>query len=310
MDKPIFLLSLDTEFIWGPTTIKDSNYLQNKGIEIRKIISALLNLFEKYRIQVTWAVVGHLFLDSCENKKCLTWKNMNVYGYNRDWYQDPYTDIDKNPLYYGKDIVREILSNSQNHEIGYHSFSHPLFSEISKEMAKDEIKEAKKIEKEWDISFKSFVFPCNEIAHINLLKENGYIIYRGRTAAKHNLSPNLISRKIMSGIKKIIAHPVEPRWMDGIWEIQSSMQFCDQQIPQSPLIRARSGLKKTIKTKKVFHVFLHPWNLLMYKRLEADLEKFLKYVSKKRTEGKIEIMTMGQLAENLDVKGRFLHFES
>lgn len=300
MDKPCLIISLDTELLWGPAERILFDFIKRKGKEVRKAIPTLLNLFEKYEIPVTWAIVGHLFLESCEKETCITWKNMNKYNYRKKWYNDPYSNIDQNPLFYGKDIVEEILSNPLNHEIGYHSFSHPRFTEIPREMAENEIKEAKKIEKEWGIKLKVFVFPGDEIAHVDILKENGFKIYRGKSAGIYDPSKNIFIRKFTGGITKIIATPVEPIWADGIWEIQSSMLFSDPQIPQSLLLRAKLGLEKTIKKNKVFNIFLHPWNLLLYRRLESDLEKFFKYVFKKRDKGELQVLTMGKFAELLD----------
>jgi hypothetical protein len=65
------------------------------------------------------------------------------------------------------------------------------------------------------------------------------------------------------------------------------------------LPRAKLGLYRAIKSKKVFHVFLHPHNLLRYSSLKDDLDRFLTFVAKKRDEGKIEVMTMGEFAEVL-----------
>jgi len=304
MDKPVFLISLDTELLWGPTGIGPLNYVKKSGTEIRKKISILIDIFEKYKIPVTWAIVGHLFLESCDKETCLTARNMNKYGYKRQWYVDPYSNIKQDPLFYGKDIIEEILSNSINHEIGYHSFSHPRFIEISREMAEDEIKESKKIEKEWGIKFSSFVFPVNEIAYVDILKENGFKIYRGKPAGINTHSKNLLINKVGGGVNKLIAPPVEPRWRDGIWEIQSSMFFSELQIPQSLLIRSKFGLDRSIKNRKLFHIWFHPWSLLRNKRLKDDLEQFLKYVNNKRKNGKLEVMTMGELAEYLNSEKR------
>jgi hypothetical protein len=99
----------------------------------------------------------------------------------------------------------------------------------------------------------------------------------------------------------MIAPPAEPKWMDGIWMIPTSMFFCDTQIRFSVLPRAKLGLYRAIRSKKVFHIFLHPHNLLMYPSLKDDLDKFLAFVAKKLGEGKIELMTMGEFVEVLDV---------
>ena len=102
----------------------------------------------------------------------------------------------------------------------------------------------------------------------------------------------------------MIAPPTEPEWMDGIWMIPSSMFFCDPQIKFSVLWRAKLGLYRAIRSKKVFHVFLHPCNLLMYPSLKDDLDRFLEIVAKKRDEGKIEVLSMEKFVEALDEKMR------
>ena len=112
----------------------------------------------------------------------------------------------------------------------------------------------------------------------------------------------MIVKKVRRGVSKLIAPPIKPRWNNGIWEIQSSMIFSDSQMPQSLLLRGKVGLERTIKEKKVFHIYLHPWNLLWYQRLRDDLEIMLKYVAKRRDEGKLDVLTMGELAEYLNSK--------
>jgi hypothetical protein len=102
----------------------------------------------------------------------------------------------------------------------------------------------------------------------------------------------------------MIAPPVEPEWEDGIWKIPSSMHFCDPQIEFSVLLRAKLGLYRAIRSKKVFHIWLHPHNLLMYPSLRDDLDKFLAFVAKKRDEEKIDVMTMGEFGEVLNGNAR------
>ena len=302
MDKPTFIISLDVESIWGyvsDPTNKSITLMKNDDNNVRGCTDVLLHLFQKHNIPATWAVVGHLFLDHCECEDGIPHKNMP--RFKEDWYSaDPCTDIQRDPLYYGKDIIEKILSNPVEHEIGYHSFSHVPFSECSREVAEAEIKEGVKLAKGLGVTLKSFVFPEDEIGHINVLKENGFKIYRGEKLGRHNPNQSFLIRKFNGGIGKMVAPPAEPKWMDGIWEIPSSMFFRDLQIKFSLLPRAKIGLYRAIRSKKVFHVFLHPHNLLMYPSLKDDMDKFLGIVAKKRNEGKIEVMTMGEFAEVLD----------
>ena len=303
--SPIFIISLDVELLWGAVLYpfhKTVNLLRNDKQKGRGCIDTLLNLFEKHNIPVTWAVVGHLFLDHCECEDGIPHKDMP--RFKEDWYSaDPCTDIQRDPLYYGKDIIEKILSNRIEHEIGYHSFSHIVFSECSREVAEAEIKMSDKLAKEFGITLKSFVFPENKIGHVDVLKENGFKIYRGENGCRRSdPSQNILVRKFNGGINKLIAPPVDPKWMDGICEIPSSMSFCDPQIKFSVLPRAKLGLYRAIRSKKVFHIFLHPHNLLIYSSLKDDLDKFLGVVSEKRGEGEIEVMTMGEFAEHLSGK--------
>ena len=306
LNKPTFIISLDTELIWGYTAYplsKVISLMKNDDKKVRGCIDTLLNLFEKHNIPATWAIVGHLFLDHCECEDGVPHKDMP--RFKEDWYSsDPCTDIQKDPLYYGKDIVEKILSSRIEHEIGYHSFSHVVFSECSRVVADAETKMGSKLAKEFGITFKSFVFPENKIGHVDVLKENGFKIYRGENLGRYDLNQSFLIRKFNGGIDKMIAPPTEPKWMDGIWEIPSSMFFCDPQIKFSVLPRAKIGLYRAIISKKVFHIFLHPHNLLMYPSLKDDLDRFFGVVSKKRGEGKIKVMTMEEFADVLDGRMR------
>ena len=302
MDNPIFIISLDVELIWGyitELTHKSITLMKNDDTKGRGSIDTLLNLFEKHNIPATWAVVGHLFLDHCECEDGIPHKDMP--RFKEDWYSsDPCTDIKRDPLYYGKDIVEKILSNQIEHEIGYHSFSHVVFSECSREVAEAEVKVGNKLAKEFGITLNSFVFPENKIGHIDILKENGFKIYRGENLGRYDVSQSFLIRKFNGGIDKMLAPPAEPKWMDGVWAIPSSMYFCDPQIKLSVLPKAKIGLYRAIRSKKVFHIFLHPHSLLMYPSLKDDLDKFLAVVAKKRDDGKIEVMTMGEFGEFLE----------
>jgi peptidoglycan/xylan/chitin deacetylase (PgdA/CDA1 family) len=300
---PIFTLSLDTELIWGIIhTNADASSLINDEKHCRGAINTLLNIFEKHNIPATWAVVGHLFLDHCEKETGIPHRNMP--RFKDDWYSyDPCTDIKRDPLYYGRDIVEKILSSPVRHEIGYHSFSHVIFSECSREVAEAEIKEGLKLAKEFGITLKSFVFPDDRIGHLDVLKENGFVAYRG-TRAKHiSAIQNLVFRKAGGAVDKIVALPVEPKWVDGIWEIPSSMILQDPLFHFTLIPRARVGINRAIKENKVFHVYLHPQALLSQPSIARKLNDLLTFVAKKRNEGKLQVMTMGEFASHLNQNG-------
>lgn len=307
IDRPVFIISLDLELIWGIIhTEADVNLLIKDEKHCRGAIDFLLNIFETYNIPATWAIVGHLFLDHCEKEGGIPHKNMP--RFKPDWYDcDPCTDIHRDPLYYGSDIVKNILSSPIRHEIGYHSFSHVIFSRCSKEVAEAEINMGVKLAKQLDINFKSFVFPQDEIGHIDILKKYGFRIFRGRVNKRgHMNNQRVIIRKINSAMDLIIAKPVEPRLTNGIWEISSSMLF-SASFPFifSILPRAKIGIHRAMRSNKVFHIFIHAQSLLYRPLLAKNLVKLLAFVSKKRDEKKIEVMTMGEFSEVLNDRNEF-----
>ncbi len=67
--KGIFTVSLDFELYWGFRDKRNiREYEENlKGVE--KAIEGTLDLFDKYDIHATWAIVGFLFAQDIEELK-------------------------------------------------------------------------------------------------------------------------------------------------------------------------------------------------------------------------------------------------
>ena len=302
--EPIFVISLDVELLWGEilsTNSKTAGLLMNDDKNGRGNTDLLLSLLEKYNIPATWAIVGHLFLDRCQRENGVPHHGMP--RFKDDWYSvDPCSNVHQDPLYYGRDIIEKVISSPVEHEIGYHSFSHVPFAECNREVAEAEIKEGVELANTLGITFKSFVFPYNAIGHIDVLRENGFEIFRGRNLRRQDSNQSLLIRKASGAIDKAIAPPTEPVWRDGIWEIPASMLFYDPQMSFSLFPRARLGLERAIRANKVFHIFLHPHNLLAQPSLGKMLDTFLSLVAKKRDEGKLQVFTMGGLASYLNKK--------
>lgn len=303
-DKPVFMLTLDTELAWGRIRDSDSHVLaamRRDPTSIRGTIDYLLSIFRKHDIAATWAIVGHLFLDHCSKEDGLAHKNMP--RFERDWYSfDPSSDIRRAPLYYGKDIVERILSSPVKHEIGLHSFSHVLFSECDREVAQAEIREGVKLARQFGITPKSFVFPENKVGHIDVLRENGLKIYRGPDLTRADPAQSYLHRKFNGAMDMIIPKVAEPIWRQGIWEIPGNGMFGEiPQIPSGVIIRGKLGLERAIRQNGIFHVWLHPYNLVLQPSLAGHIDRFLCFISRKRDEGKIRVMTMAELASSLKV---------
>jgi peptidoglycan/xylan/chitin deacetylase (PgdA/CDA1 family) len=259
-----FILSIDTELKWGfrfYPAARMARVLQDNEDKAISVIGAFLDLFERYLIPTTWAVVGKLF------------------------YEHP-------------EILASIRKSTIEHEIGYHSYSHIRFSQASRAAAETELKEGLKIQDEFGVRFRSFVFPENMIGHVDLLRAYGFSIYRGPNSAGANINKILPIRAKNYALFRIVAPPVEPRWKDTIWEIPSSMVFYDIPLFQKlTTFRAKQGLKKAIEAGSTFHIFLHPEDVLVEPKLLDRLEKVLQFVKTEAEKKELFPITMGDFAE-------------
>jgi peptidoglycan/xylan/chitin deacetylase (PgdA/CDA1 family) len=260
------MVSIDTELKYAYTLhpdLKIVKMLQNHEDTAIAAIDRMLQLFETYNVPATWALVGKLF------------------------YEYP-------------EIVDKIRGTTVLHEIGYHSFSHIRFSESSRQAAKTELDEGLKIQDEFGVDLKSFVFPENRIGHVDLLNEYGYVIYRGANMAGKSVNKPLLVRAKNFAVSKLVAPPIKPVWKDGIWEIQSSMIFYDSPYFQTLSLRAKQGIREAIAVGNTFHMFIHPQDVLLDPKLLDRFEKVLQFVSAETGENRLSSITMGDLALALD----------
>ena len=299
-DRSVFIFSIDAECLWVP--LSDPHYRDLLPVDEemnRRAILALLRLVEKNDITATWAVVGQPIMGECDPQRCDHWKQADGHNCSSSIPGNPCYGAHRGSLRMGIDLVNTILSCRVPQEIGYHSFSHMPFTRISRRMAEDELKKTRGLEKEWGTRLRSFVFPENKVGHVDLLKKYGFDIYRGETMRRYRKEHGTIKRTVYGAIDKIIAPPVYPIRHDGIWELRGSMDFCDPQVPNRAIPAARLGMFRAEHSNQTFHIYVHPWNLLLLNRLEKDLDRFLGHIHKKALNGKVEVMSMGEYATHL-----------
>lgn len=186
MKNGSFVISLDFELHWGifdHTRIED--YKQNLD-SVEEVIMRLLDLSERYNIQLTFAIVGFLF---ARNRKELeAFIPSELPSYVNEKY-DPYIVLSSigdsendDPYHYAPSLIEKI-KNHQNHEIGTHTFSHYYCLEngqTTQQFAQD-MRSAKNIAKRMGVDLKSIVFPRNQLSssHLEVCRDIGIISYRG-----------------------------------------------------------------------------------------------------------------------------------
>lgn len=312
LEKGIFTISIDTELAWGTFDHGGHIKYQDAYKKYRFIIAELLRLFKRYEISATWAIVGHLFLDSCkkENGKLhpdIVRPKHNWFPY--DWFNcDPGTDISMDNFWYGGDIVNMIKDATPKQEIACHSFCHPIFSDVgcSEETAKSDVAKCVALAKERGVELKSFTFPRNLPGHLDILSEYGFETFRGRDAAFCNLRSDFLRKAMLlfSDMFPVAPPVVEPNLIfdNRLLEVKGSMLFrfahgASRIIPKrTRFMKAKKGIDAAIKKKKVFHLWLHPISFAWKtSQMLDEFRDILEYASSRRNEGTLKIATLQQI---------------
>jgi hypothetical protein len=217
----------------------------------RENFPTLLDLFDRFETPVTWATVGHLFLEGCERNAGRAHAEMprpayfenEYWQYSRgDWYDcDPCRDWHTAPEWYAPDLIRLILSARVRHEIACHTFSHIDCSEAycPPGLMEAELEACRRAAQPFGLELKSFVFPANFAGNIASLQQAGFTGYRLHT--RHHLG---LPQQDGQGLWRIPGglHWEKPEgWSAGDW------------------IRAlKHCLDKAIQTGTLLHLWFHP----------------------------------------------------
>lgn len=312
------VLSLDLELSWGRFDKLSTNVLDTESLEERKHIKRLLALFDRYEIPATWAMVGHLMLDSCirdqEGQAHVEVSPQPQFSwFAHNWFCfDPCTKASLAPSWYAPDIVDWIRAAKVHHEIGSHSFAHIYYGdpECTSLVARADIKAAVNAAAQKGVALNSFVFPRNQVGHLPLLKSFGFQTYRGAMPA---LIPGAggALRRVANLLDQLCARPPKPvkaeEALPGFWNIPGNHFFMARDgirkyIPiASRVLKGKRGIDNAVKTGQLYHLWFHPFNLNTDSdAMFSGLEQIFSYASRMREEGRLNILTMEEYARHLE----------
>jgi hypothetical protein len=227
-----FVLSLDTELAWGAVHRGSYAGREKDFDRTRYVVEELLSILDKYEIKATWAIVGHLFLETCwpsdgvKHPEIVRPDYPNFVG---DWFdRDPCSNVYEDPYWYGTDIVRQIQECATPQEIGSHNFSHVIVEDgCSKESFASELKAAKAAAAEWDVSLESFIFPRNVINHLDVLQDSGITSFRGMTPNWTAKLPGVLRRpaRFIDAFLPNGSPTAKPNFQHGMWDIPASYNY-------------------------------------------------------------------------------------
>ena len=287
MGKGYLTISIDFELAWGVWDIVTREDLAFAETAERPICAALIELFDRYDVAVTWAMVAAI-LDRSSSK--------SLPGREACWY--------------APDIVEGIVTAKVAHEIGSHSGRHVYFDQSSVAAAADDLEFARDVHHRNGLSFRSFVYPRNGVGHLDLLPRFGIASYRGPDGGWVDAAGRLGSgvRRIVNLLDKALPvspQPVHPMNNGTLTDVPGSTQILARNglrrfiLPPVTQARLRRGLERACQAGAVFHLWFHPSNF--YFRTDeqiATLSDFLEHAAAEAARGRIEIRTMGSWASS------------
>lgn len=313
IDKGAFIISLDTEFAWGKISLAHKNEYYHLFEETEKVIIRLLELFKKYDVPVTWAIVGRLLEDINNPTEHIQLDLSNYFKgeISNDIYMDEDLNKDDNSYIVKTNLADTILSYDQNHEIATHTYSHIYLEDwLDTKYVEEDFIASMQIAKLRGVDFSSIVLPKNIINHLDILRKYGIKCYRGIDENWYsNLPPKLqkIARQLdcLLPISGDVIEPYEP--IEGLMNIPGSILFRVyhrgfKRFYSTSLLalKAKLALKKASEQNKIVHLRFHPFNFAYksdqhFKALESVLIK----VKKLQSSGILETHTMKSMNEKI-----------
>ena len=287
MAKGSLTISIDLELAWGVWDTVTSDDLRMAETAERPICAALIELFDRFEIPATWAVVAALLHE----------------GSSKSRPGSP-------PCWYAPDIMNRLINAKVAHDIGSHGGRHVYFGDITPAEARQDLEFAREVHHLNALQFKSFVFPRNSIGHFDLLAQAGLRVFRGPDVGWFSSAARAgrLAARAANFADKLLAIPpsaVAVARCGGLLDVPGSMLLLGRNgarrfvLPAVSRAKLQMGLARAARTGGVFHLWFHPSNFY-YRREEqlATLGWFLEHAAEEAGRGRIEFRTMGSYAED------------
>jgi peptidoglycan/xylan/chitin deacetylase (PgdA/CDA1 family) len=292
MQRGKLTISIDLELAWGVWDYVTPEHLRMAEECERPIVATLIDLFDRYDVPATWAIVAALLDEASSRARP---------GCQACWY--------------APDLVERLLGARTAHEVGSHSGRHIYFDTASAAEARADLEFASGIHRARGLPFRSFVFPRGAGGHLDLLAgaglrvcnyaDVGWVEVARGAGQRIGQAANLVDK-----LMPIPPHPAQVEQRGALVHIAKSMLLMGRNGPRRFILPAvtraklRSGLERARRTGGIFHFWFHPSNFY-YRREEqfATLAWFLEHAAKEAELGHIELRTMGSYAMNDSTEG-------
>lgn len=316
MENGALVISLDFELLWGVFDKVDWREKKQYFRNTRKVIPDILQLFEKYEIQCTWATVGMLFNENWDewNENILDilpeYENSELSAFK---YGKSIQSIESEELCFAPALIR-LIKQSPGQEIGTHTYSHYYCLEAGQtiESFRADLKKSREVAGKFDIKLKSLVFPRNQYnsEYLEVCMEMGLQTVRTNPDVWYwnNTQEDSLQQKIFrTGDAYIgfnnksyrdigeLSSGITGQKASRLLRPNSGRNFIDK----GRIKRIQSEMSAAAKNKEVYHLWWHPHNFggNPEKNLH-ELESILGHFKICQNKFGFESLSMGQISKD------------
>ncbi len=315
----IFTISLDFELYWGVRDKLTLEQYRSNLLGVRQAVPALLDLFGKYEIHATWAIVGFLMF---ENKAQLLAGLPHRKPHYTNANLSPYSVLDQigndehdDPYHYAPSLVRRIAA-TPHQELASHTFSHYYTLEPGQTLEdfREDLQAALQVAQGYGSRPTTLIFPRNQThpEYLRLCRELGFRVYRGNeeiwfyeAQRDEHLTPlHRIYRFMDTYFNLAGTHAYTlPQAQEGLVNVPSSRflrPYNRRLWFLEPLRRRRivRSLKYAAQTDQIFHLWWHPHNFgVNLEQNLAFLESVFKTFDKFRRQYKMQSLNMAEVGQ-------------
>ena len=289
-------ISADFELSWACRGWRSAEQTRLKAARERCNVSYLVPLLEEYDIPVTWATVGHLFLERCERgtdgrahpqmPRPIMATRRAMARWTGDWYaHDPCTDYRLDPLWYCPDLIRLILGSRVPHEIASHSFSHISFlaQNSTPDLVEQEIAQCQAAMSPFGLSPRSLVYPYNDMGH-----HYAPLLARlGLTCVRHR--------------DPVIRLSYPERLACGIYKLYESMNLRRPKY-YSYIDKVRIFLDEAMERHAAYHIWFHPSDST--ELFQHEFCAIVQEIAARQRAGHLWVATMADVASYCEARER------
>ena len=287
-----FILSLDCEGKWGVADhLGPDEHRTLSDARLRKAYADILALLDEYDVPATFAFVG-LFGESPAALKKLRPDLAGLTARAPHYLPPAWTDMDEGSRegWHGDWAVDSVGGARAGHELALHGLTHVPWGSVDRAFAAAELEIMKALESPVRRSA-TFIYPRNEVAHVDVLAEAGFEGFRLAPPRRSRL------RSLLSELNLFSPPEADPAPAHGIAAIPGgyfvNWRSGGRRLVPVPVSRARARrmLARAERDGRVVQYWTHPENIASAPDTLRLLRGIVGMAARARDAGRCRILT-------------------